>query len=323
MKVVTFSDFGPPEVLAVAEVADPEPGPGEVRIDVAAAGVNRADALQRQGRYPPPPGAPTWPGLEVSGVVGAVGDGVTTFAPGDRVCALLPGGGYAERCVVREELALPVPDGLAEVEAAALVEAACTVWSNLRLAGARPGQTLLWHGGSGGVGTLAIQIAAAAGLIVATTARGPERVARCADLGATIAIDYSSEDVERVVTEAGGVDIVVDIIGAPRMAESLAVARVGGTVVVIGLQGGAHADIDLGTLLSKRLTLRGTTLRSRPSAEKAEIVAAVRSEVWPWIPARVRPVVGATFPLERAADAHRAIESGEVFGKIVLEVGVA
>ena len=287
---------------------------------VSAAGVNRADILQRQGYYPPPEGVPTWPGLEVSGVIDAVGPGVETFGAGDAVCALLAGGGYAEWCIADVGLVLPIPADTSFVEAAGLVEAACTVWSNLRFVGARPGDSVLIHGGSGGIGSLGIQIAKAAGLHVLATARGPERAARCARLGADVAIDYIEDEFEEIAAAEGGVDIILDILGAVYLGRNIEALAPGGRLVVLGLQGGSHAEIDLGALTRKRASIAGTTLRSRPLEQKEAIVADVLTTVWPWIPGTVAPVIGATFPLEEAASAHAALESGQVFGKIVLTV---
>lgn len=323
MIVITISDFGGPEVLRTEDRPVPNPGPGQVRIRVAAAGVNRADVHQRQGLYAQPEGAPEWPGLEVSGFIDAVGEGVDRHREGDAVCALLAGGGYAEWCIADVGLVLPVPTGMSLVDAGGLVEAACTVWSNLRYAGARPGDSVLIHGGSGGVGSLGIQIAKAAGLHVLATARGPERAAACARLGADVAIDYIEDDFEEIAAAEGGVDVILDILGAVYLERNLKALAPGGRLIVLGLQGGAHAEIDLGALTRKRASVAGTTLRSRPLEQKEAIVADVLESVWPWIPAEVAPVIGATFPLEDAALAHTALESGDVFGKIVLTVGAS
>lgn len=294
-----------------------------MRIRVVAAGVNRADVLQRQGLYPPPEGAPESPGLEVSGFIDAVGEGVGRLREGDAVCALLAGGGYSESCIAEAGLVLPVPPTLDLVDAGGLVEAACTVWSNLRYAGARPGDSVLIHGGSGGVGSLGIQIAKAAELHVLATARGPERAAACARLGADVAIDYIEDEFEEIAAAEGGVDIILDILGAVYLERNLKALAPGGRLIVLGLQGGSHAEIDLGALTRKRASIAGTTLRSRPLEQKEAIVADVIESVWPWIPAEVAPVVGARFPLEEAASAHAALESGDVFGKIVLTVARA
>lgn len=320
MQVSTLSGFGGPEVVVTANRPRPEPHDDEVLIKVAAAGVNRADILQRQGHYPPPAGAPDWPGLEVSGIVAEVRSGVTRWSPGDRVCALVSGGGYAEYVSASQGAVLPVPDGMSMTQAAGLVEAACTVWSNLQAADARAGQTVLVHGGSGGVGTVAIQIAKAAGLTVITTARGASRAARCRALGADVAVDYESEDFVEATRANGGADIILDVVGAAYLERNLAALAMDGTLVVIGLQQGATASFNLGTLLSKRAHLIGTALRFRPPNQRDAIVAAVERDVWPWVPTRVAPVIHATYPLEQAADAHRALESGAVFGSLVLTV---
>lgn len=321
MLVMNFLEPGGPEALVPSEVDVPEPRSGEVLIDVAAAGVNNADLLQRAGLYPPPPGAPTWPGLEVSGVVAAAGPD-SGWSPGDRVAALLDGGGYAQRAIAPAAQVLPVPDGVDLVDAAALPEAACTVWSTLAAAGLAPGQWLLVHGGSGGVGSLAVQVGAALGAHVIATAGGPERAARCRELGARVVVDHRAEDFVAAVvdaTDGRGVDVVLDVVGAAYLERNLAALAVGGRLAVIGLQKGRRAELDLGVLLSRRLTVLGTTLRSRPAAEKAGIVAAVRSEVWPLVAdGRVRPVVQARLPLTEAARAHRMLAAGEVFGKLLL-----
>jgi NADPH2:quinone reductase len=319
---------GGPEAFRTAEVPDPVPGFGEVLIDVAAAGVNRADLLQRAGHYPPPPGAPAWPGLEASGIVAETGPGVPPpdeggWAVGDHVVALLAGGGYAERVVVPAGQLLPVPGSVGLVDAAALPEAACTAWSNLVDVGLlAPGQSVLVHGGSGGVGSLAVQIAAALGARVFTTVGSPERARRCEGLGAELALDHHADDVVALVLEATdgrGVDVVLDILGAGALQDNLAMLATGGRLVVIGLQRGTRAEIDLGLLLTRRLTVAATTLRSRPADEKAAIVAAVRAHVWPMIDdGRVRPVVHTRLPLAHAADAHRFLETSEVFGKLLL-----
>jgi NADPH:quinone reductase len=327
MRVVDVTEPGGPEVLRLSEMPEPAPGPGEVVVEVAGAGVNNADLLQRAGRYPPPPGAPSWPGLEVSGRVVAVGqpaaDGrAVSWREGDEVAALLDGGGYAERVAVAAGQVLPAPDGVDLVDAAALPEAACTVWSTLQAAGFAPGQRLLVHGGSGGVGSLAVQLGAALGMHVVTTAGGPERAERCRDLGAEVVVDHRSEDfVERVREATGGrgVDVVLDVVGGAYLERNLAALATGGRLAVIGLQKGRRAELDLGVLLAKRATVLGTTLRSRPPAEKADIVAAVREHVWPLVSAgRVRPVVHERLPLADAGRAHRLMAAGEVFGKLLL-----
>lgn len=292
---------------------------------VAAAGVNRADLLQRQGHYPPPAGAPEWPGLEVSGVVAGHGPDVDSGAwpIGTRVVALLPGGGYAEAVAVPASLLLPVPDGVDLVDAAGLPEAVCTAWSNLVDAGRlRAGETLLVQGGSGGVGSVAVQLGSALGAHVIATAGGPSRAARCRDLGARTVIDHRTEDVAaavRAATHEHGADVVLDVLGAGGLATNLAALATGGRLVVIGTQRGTRGEIDLGLLLARRASIIGTTLRSRPLAEKARIVADVRSHVWPMLDdGRLRPVVHARLPLDDAAEAHRLLDSGEVFGKVLL-----
>ncbi len=305
--------------FGLRDMADPEPAPDHAIIDVVAAGVNRADLLQVAGHYPPPPGAPAWPGLEVSGVVSAVGAG-SRWRVGDRVVALLEGGGYATKVAAPDAQVLQVPDGMDLVDAAAVPEAACTVWSNLSAARLRPGEWLLVQGGSGGIGTFAIQLATALGAHVTTTAGGPDRTARCAELGAEVVLDHRREDLtmlrERV---PGGMDVVLDVLGAGALAANLAVLADDGRLVVIGLQQGARAEIDLSRLMARRLSLLGTTLRARPAAQKAAIVAEVRHHVWPLLAdGRVRPVVHARLPLAEAHEAHRMLAAGEVFGNVVL-----
>lgn len=319
MRIATLHGFGGPEVLISADAPRPSPAPDEVLIKVRAAGLNRADVLQREGHYPPPAGAPAWPGLEVAGQIEAVGESVTQWHVGEHVCALLPGGGYAEFVAVDQDLVLPVPEGLSWAEAGGLVEAACTVWSNLQAADARAGERLLVHGGSGGVGHLAIQIGVALGLDVWATAGGPERTARCTALGAR-GIDYRSDDFVAALRAEGGADVILDVVGGAYLGRNLDALATGGRLVVIGMQRGARGELDLGRLLAKRARVIGTTLRSRPLSERQRIVADTRAHVWPLIPASVRPIVHATMPLERAADAHRALESGEAFGKVVLTV---
>jgi putative PIG3 family NAD(P)H quinone oxidoreductase len=280
--------------------------------------VNRADLLQVRGLYPSPEGWPSWPGLECAGVVSAVGAGVSGFAVGDAVCALVGGGAYAEQVAAPADLVLPSPEGLTPVESAGLMEAACTVWSNLDAARAQGGETLLIHGGSGGVGTFAIQVAKAMGMRVIVTARGEERARRCLALGADIAVDYTAEDFVDVARAQGGVDVILDVIGAAYLERNLAALATGGRLVVIGLQRGARAEIDLGVMLSKRASVIATTLRSRPHGERAGIVASVGRELWPLIPDAVRPIIHATIPFEEAQSAHDLLDSGEVFGKLIL-----
>ncbi|MFI7608535.1 NAD(P)H-quinone oxidoreductase [Micromonospora sp. NPDC049366] len=321
MRAITVPEPGGPDALVWAEVPDPEPGPGEVLVEVRASAVNRADLLQRQGLYPPPPGAPAYLGLECSGVVGAVGPGVTGWEVGQEVCALLSGGGYAERVAVPAGQLLPVPAGVDLVDAAALPEVACTVWSNVvRLAGLRAGETLLVHGGGSGIGTFAIQFGAALGATVLTTARAGKHD-RLRELGATHAIDYREQDFVAEVqrrTDGRGADVILDIMGASYLGRNVAALATGGRLVVIGMQGGRKAELDLGALLTKRATVAATALRSRPPEEKAEIVRGVRDEVWPLVEAgKVRPVVDQRLPMAEAATAHRLVE-GDHIGKVLL-----
>lgn len=327
MHAVQITEPGGPEMLSWDEVPDPPaPGAGQVLLRVAATAVNRADLLQRQGHYPPPPGAPPYPGLECSGTVAAVGPEAEGWSVGDRVCALLPGGGYAEQVLAPAAHLLPVPAGVELVAAAGLPEAACTVWSNVfMLAALRPGETLLVHGGGSGIGTLAIQLAKAAGARVAVTAGSAAKLDRCHALGADIGIDYREQDfVEslRAATDGHGADVILDLMGAAYLARNVAALAVNGRLVVIGLQGGARAELDLGQLMGKRAAVLGTTLRARPDAEKAAIVQSVREHVWPLLESgRVVPVVDRVLPVDQAAEAHRLVEAGAVVGKVVLSVG--
>lgn len=321
MRILHVTHPGGPDALMVGETTDPVPHGDQVIVAVHAAGVNHADLLQRAGRYPPPPGAPPWPGLEVSGEVVAVGPGAT-WRIGDRVAALVDGGGYAERVAVRSGQVLPAP-AIDLADAAALPEAVCTVWSSLvTAAGLHAGQTLLVHGGSGGIGTTAIQVAVALGARVIATAGGPERAARCTALGADVVIDHRSQDFVEVAREAtggSGVDVVLDIVGGANLGRNVEVLATGGRLSVIGLQRGARGELDLGALLAKQASVIGTLLRVRPHAEKAAIVADVVANVWPMVAdGRVRPVVHARLPLAEGARAHELLESGEVFGKLVL-----
>ncbi|RAO36813.1 NADPH:quinone reductase [Micromonospora saelicesensis] len=321
MRAITIPQPGGPDALVWAEVPDPEPGPNEVIVDVRASGVNRADLLQRQGHYPPPPGAPAYPGLECSGVITEVGAEVAGWAVGQQVCALLAGGGYAERVAVPAGQLLPVP-ACDPVDAAALPEVACTVWSNLvQVARLGAGDTLLVHGGGSGIGTFAIQFGAALGVTVLTTAREAKHD-RLRELGAAHIIDYREQDfVEEVqrVTDGRGVDVILDIMGGSYLGRNVSALATGGRLVVIGMQGGRKAELDLGALLTKRASVTATSLRSRPLAEKAEIVQGVRDEVWPSVEAgRIRPIVDRRLPMTEAAQAHRLVESNDHFGKVLL-----
>ncbi|MEU4739899.1 NAD(P)H-quinone oxidoreductase [Actinosynnema sp. NPDC023658] len=321
MRAITIRQFGGPDVLEWAEVRDPEPGPGEVLLDVAATAVNRADLLQRQGHYPPPKGTSDVLGLECSGTVAALGDGVTGWQVGDEVCALLAGGGYAQRVVVPAPQLLPLPEGVDLVTAASLPEVACTVWSNVVMtAGLKSGGTFLVHGGAGGIGTHAIQVAKALGARVAVTAGSADRLRRCAELGADVLVNYREQD---FVAEVGRADVVLDNMGGAYLDRNLDVLAPDGRLVVIGMQGGAKAELNIGKLLSKRAGVIATGLRFRPvdgPSGKGRVVAEVREHLWPLIASgQVKPVVHDVLPLERAADAHRALEGGEVFGKLVLQ----
>jgi putative PIG3 family NAD(P)H quinone oxidoreductase len=323
MRAIVAPEPGGPEVLTVTELPDPTPGPGEVVVRVAAAGLNRADLLQRQGFYPPPPGASDIIGMECSGTVAALGEGVTGWAVGDEVCALLAGGGYAEQVAVPAGQLMRLPAGLGLVEAAALPEVACTVWSNLVMtAGMQPGETLLVHGGAGGIGSFAIQLAKALGATVLTTAGTPEKQAFCRELGADVAIDYHEEDFVAVAREHGGADVVLDNMGAKYLARNVDALAVGGRLVSIGMQGGTKAELDLGKLMRKRASVHATTLRSRPPSGpggKAGIVAAVLHDVWPDVERGVvRPIIDRRLPMSRAAEAHRVVEASEHIGKVLL-----
>ncbi|CAJ1510461.1 NAD(P)H-quinone oxidoreductase [[Mycobacterium] holstebronense] len=312
-----------PDVLAWREVADLQPAPGEVLIHVAAAGVNRADLLQAAGLYPPPPGASDTLGLEVSGVIAAVGDDETGWAVGQQVCALLAGGGYAEYVAVPAPQVLPVPDGVDLADAAALPEVACTVWSNLVLtAGLSEGQLLLVHGGASGVGSHAIQVARQLGAWVAVTAGSEAKLEFCRELGAEITINYHDEDFVARVREAGGADVILDIMGAAYLDRNIDALADDGRLVVIGMQGGVKAELNLGKLISKRARVIGTALRGRPVEgphSKGMVVAAVTTDLWPMLgDGRIKPVIGARLPIAQAAEAHRMLSSGEVTGKVVL-----
>ena len=323
MRAVTVPTPGGPEALVVADVPTPTAGPGEVLIDVVAAGVNRADVLQRMGFYPPPPGAPAYLGLECSGRIAALGAGVTGWRVGDEVCALLAGGGYAAQVAVPAGSVLPVPAGVDLVDAAALPEVACTVWSNVFLTAAlQPGQTLLVHGGSSGIGTMAIQLARAVGARVAVTAGTADKLEVCRALGAEILVNYREQDFVEVLreqTDGHGADVILDNMGAKYLARNVTALADYGRLVVIGLQGGVKGELDLGLLLRKKAAVIATSLRSRPDAEKAAIVAAVREHVWPLVEAgTVRPIVHGRWPLEDAAEAHRVLEASTHVGKLLL-----
>jgi len=321
MHAITIPEPGGPDALVWAEVPDAEPGPGEVVISVRASAVNRADLLQRQGHYPPPPGAPPYPGLECSGVIAATGSEVSDWQVGQEVCALLPGGGYAERVAVPAGQILPLPAGVDVIDAAALPEVACTVWSNLvRVAGLGAGEKLLVHGGGSGIGTFAIQFGAALGATVISTAR-PAKHDRLRELGASHVIDYTSEDFVAEVKQLGGADVILDIVGGAYLGRNVAALATGGRLVVIGLQGGRKAELDLGALLTKRGSVFATALRARPATEKAAIVREVRDDVWPLVAAgTIRPIIDRRLPMSQAGQAHRIVESSDHLGKVLLTV---
>jgi putative PIG3 family NAD(P)H quinone oxidoreductase len=323
MKAITIPTPGDADALVLNEVPTPDITADEVLVTVAAAGVNRADLMQRQGFYPPPPGASEYPGMEVSGTISALGSDVTGWHVGDEVCALLSGGAYAEQAAVPATQLLPVPDEVSLVDAAALPEVVCTVWSNVFMtANLQPGQTILIHGGSSGIGTMAIQLATAIGARVAVTAGSAYKLEACRALGAEILINYREQDfVEALATatQGHGADVILDNMGAKYLARNVSALAVNGRLVIIGLQGGVKAELDINALLRKCAAVIATSLRGRPVAEKTAIVAAVREHVWPLIESgAVKPVVHRTFPLARASDAHRELEASTHIGKILL-----
>jgi putative PIG3 family NAD(P)H quinone oxidoreductase len=325
MLAVQIAAAGGPEQLKVTTLPLPQPHAGEVLVRVAAAGVNRPDVMQRQGRYPPPPGASDLPGLEISGEIVQLGAGVSGLALGEQITSLLPGGGYAAYAVAAAPLCMPIPAGLTMVEAAAIPETYMTVWTNLFERGAvKAGETVLIHGGTSGIGTTAIQLAAAWGARVFATAGSPQKARFCEKLGAERGIDYRAEDFVAVIREATkgyGIDVTLDIVAGSYVQRNLDIAAIDGRVVTISLLGGARAEINMNTVLPKRLTLTGSTLRSRTVAQKAAVADAMRRNVWPLLAAgRVKPVIHQTFPLAQAADAHRLMESSGHMGKIVLTV---
>jgi putative PIG3 family NAD(P)H quinone oxidoreductase len=323
MHAITVPSPGGADALVFAEVPDVAAGHGEVLIEVAAAGVNRADLAQREGHYPPPAGASPLPGLEVSGTIRAIGSGVHDWAEGDRVCALLPGGGYASLAVASAGQLLPVPPQLDLVDAAGLPEAIATVWSNVFLtAGLRAGETLLVHGGSSGIGTIAIQLARALGSLVAVTAGSPAKLAACERLGAEILIDYRREDfAERIAeaTEGRGVDVILDFIGGGYLERNLRSLAPRGRLVTIANLSGETGPLDFGLMMRNWLSIHGSTLRARPGAEKDEIMASVRENVWPLVETgQVLPVIDRRYPLSDATRAHERMESSEHIGKLLL-----
>ncbi|WP_046727666.1 NAD(P)H-quinone oxidoreductase [Streptomyces humi] len=326
MHAITIPEPGGPEALVWDEVPDPVPGEGEVLVEVAASAVNRADIMQRQGFYDPPPGASVYPGLECSGRITAIGAGVSGWSVGDEVCALLAGGGYAEQVAVPAGQLLPVPDGVDLRQAAALPEVACTVWSNVfMISHLRPGETLLVHGGSSGIGTMAIQLGKAVGAKVAVTAGTKEKLDFCAELGADILVNYREQDfVEEVkaATDGAGADVILDNMGAKYLDRNVQALAVNGRLAIIGMQGGVKGELNIGALLGKRAAISATSLRARPLAEKAAIVAAVREHVWPLITqGHVRAIVDQELPMAEAAQAHRVVEASTHIGKVLLTVG--
>ncbi len=325
MAAIEIAEPGGPEVLRPTTRPAPRPGADEVLIRVQAAGVNRPDVMQRKGQYPPPPGAPDIPGLEIAGEIVALGDGVAGLGLGDTVCALVAGGGYAEYCAAAAPLCLPVPAALSAVEAAALPETCFTVWDNVFTRGRlSPGETLLVHGGSSGIGTMAIQLARATGARVLTTAGSDKKCRACEKLGAELAINYRTEDFVELVSQATngkGVDVVLDMVGGDYVGRNLNALAHGGRLVQIAIQKGTKAEIAVHLIMVKQITFTGSTLRARPVAQKAEIADALRENVWPLIEkGAVKPLIHTTFPLREAAEAHRLMDSSAHIGKIVLTV---
>jgi putative PIG3 family NAD(P)H quinone oxidoreductase len=325
VRAVVIARPGGPEVLEVRDVPDPEAAEGEVVIDVAATAINRADLLQRAGNYPPPPGASPYPGMECSGRIASLGAGVSGWQVGDEVCALLAGGGYAEKVAVPAGQVLPRPDGVSLVDSAALPETCCTVYSMLFDAGRlAPGESVLIHGGTSGIGTMAIQLAHRHGSRVFTTAGSPRKVGVCGDLGADVAINYREQDfVERIANETGrgGVDVILDNMGAKYLPRNLKSLGVGGRLIVIGMQGGIEGELNLSTLLTKRATIFAAGLRGRPAAQKAAIVAGTRDFVWPQLAdGSVRPIIDRVLSLDDAPEAHQLVDSSEHIGKVLLRV---
>jgi NADPH2:quinone reductase len=326
MTAIAITAFGGPEVLKPVTLARPRPGEAEFLVQVAAAGVNRPDVLQRKGGYPPPPGAPDTPGLEIAGTVVALGSGVRRYKPGDRVCALVPGGGYAEYCTVAETNALPVPDGISLEEAAGIPETFFTVWTNVFERGAlKAGEVFLVHGGSSGIGTTAIMTAKALGARVFATAGSPEKCRACEALGAEAAINYRTQDFVAAVQQATnghGADVILDMVGGDYIARNIKLAALNGRIVNIAFLNGSKAEVDFLPVMLKRLTLTGSTLRVRPVAEKARIAAALEAHIWPHLASgAIRPQIYARFPLAEAAKAHALMESSAHIGKIVLTTG--
>jgi putative PIG3 family NAD(P)H quinone oxidoreductase len=323
MHAITISEPGGPEALVWDEVPDPVAGEGEVLVEVVASAVNRADIMQRQGFYDPPPGASIYPGLECSGRITGIGPGVSGWSVGDEVCALLAGGGYAEKVAVPAGQLLPVPQGVDLKQAAALPEVVCTVWSNVfMVAHLRPAETLLVHGGSSGIGTMAIQLGKAVGAKVAVTAGTKDKLDYCAELGADILINYREQDFVAEIAQAtggAGADVILDNMGAKYLDRNVQALAVNGRLAIIGMQGGIKAELNIAALLGKRAAISATSLRARPLGEKAAIVAAVREHVWPLIESgQIRPVVDRELPMSEAAAAHQVVEDSGHIGKVLL-----
>ncbi len=323
MRAIAISDPGGPEVLTLTELPDPHPGPGEVLIDVAAAGVNRADIVQRQGFYPPPPGAPDTPGLEVAGTVAVLGEGVDTWAVGDRVCALLAGGGYAERALAVAAECLPIPAEMSFTEAAGLPETVLTVWSNvMQRAAIQPGESFLVHGGSSGIGTSAIQMLKAYGCPVYATAGSAEKVEICEVLGANLCVNYREQDFVEVIaaaTDGQGIDVILDMVGGDYVDRNIQLAATNGRIVNIAYLQGSQVSANLMPIMLKRLVLTGSTLRAREPEFKAALVAEVRDRAWPWLDnGRLQPVIHQVFSFAEASDAHKVMEASSHIGKLIL-----
>jgi putative PIG3 family NAD(P)H quinone oxidoreductase len=320
MRAITLPSFGDESVLTLSDIPAPTISDDEVLVDVAAAGVNRADLMQRQGHYPPPKGESEIPGLEVSGTISAIGSAVIGWSVGDQVCALLAGGGYAEQVAVPVGQLLPVPTGVGLIEAAALPEVVCTVWSNVFMtARLQPGELLLAHGGSSGIGTMAIQLAKAFGSRVAVTAGSAGKLERCAQLGADILINYREQDFVEVISAEGGADVILDVVGAKYLSRNVSALAKDGRLDIIGMQGGRTGELDIAALLAKRGSVIATGLRARDRADKARVVKSVREHVWPLLETgAVRPVVQEAMPLDRAGDAHRALAESQHIGKVLL-----
>lgn len=323
MRVIEISEPGGPEVLRLAERPVPQPAAGEILVRVAAAGLNGADLAQRRGVYPPPKGASDLPGLEVSGTIEALGEGVTRFAVGDRVCALLAGGGYAEYCTVAASQVLPLPENISFEDGAGLMETIVTVWANVfDLAGLKPGEKLLVHGGASGIGTTAIQLARSFGATVVTTCGSDEKAEFCRSLGADAAVNYRSQDFAAVIKEKyGSVNVILDIVGGPYLEQNIRSLAPRGRLVIIAFNQGRYGQLDIARVMMNGLTVTGSTLRSRPVEEKARLVAAVHEKVWPLVEAGTfKPVTDRIFPLEEAVEAHKRMEASAHTGKIILSM---